>query len=311
MMTDPTANITTLLSYWRDYLPYMKTMDFNTFRLAFDFRTGNAISLDYEKMDAVVNFLGQNGIQSILDAHTYDLTDPSLLSNWQTMAVRYSNNQYVAAFEINNEPHLASQTAMMNAQAYYAVTIAIRQIDPSRTCIWQAPPYYIPDFSRIQNLLLPNVVYSVHEWWTNSAALTPDNIESTSQGIIDRMLTWQTQYNVSIWLGEYGGPPGGNVVSYNVTDSRISPGGATYGLQWQICRQLTIDCNNNNIGWNLWCGVLYPVSTKNRLVSYVDMMATIPPNPQWFDVSLVLVGGLGVGLLYFTLKKVKQRKARS
>jgi hypothetical protein len=76
-------------------------------------------------------------------------------------------------------------------------------------------------------------------------------------------------------MGEYGGPPGGNVIEYNPNDLS-STGGATYGAQWQICRQLTIDCNNNNIGWNLWTGLLYPISIHNRLAPYFVMMSTIP-----------------------------------
>jgi hypothetical protein len=304
LMADATCNIPTLLSYWQAYMPYMKTMGFNTFRLSFRFvpASQTSILLNYPKMDAVIQYLGDNGIKSILDNHPDwgqpegNLADSTLQSYWETMATHYLNNPYVVAFEVCNEPyHNAIQTSQMNAQAYHDITTAIRQKDPSRTCIWQGPiGSYIPDFAEIQGLMLPNVVYSDHEWWTRDTKLTPGNLNATAQAIVDQYLLWESQYNIPIWLGEYGGPPGGNVVTYDPNDPTQSPGGLTYGIQWQICRQLTIDCNEKNIGWNLWCGGLFPATTLNRLAPYADMMATIPvipPSPPFY-LPLLLVGSV-------------------
>lgn len=284
------------LSAWQNlYMPSILAFGFNTMRLAFSFpweikvdangnRLATADNFDFASMDAVVNLLAQNGIKSILDYHggptemfSQDVggpINPQLIASWQEIANHYKGNENIAAYELYNEPSPAwgptwRHTPMENAQAYHDISVAVRQIDPDHIIIWETPYHYIPSFSEILHLMLPNVVYTAHRWWTNNV----EEIETygpveLSRMKVDSLIYWRRAYHIPMWLGEFGGPGGGSSsLPYTPTDPH-----------WRICEELLYRCEEQVISWNLWLGAI--TATQNRLSRHTALFPLKIYNPN-------------------------------
>lgn len=275
---------TDYLAGWRAYMPYLKNMGINTARLAFDFPwdpvTSEGIILNYTKMDEVINYLAQNGIRSILDNHSSGTLmldangtlNQQLARSWQDVASHYRNNVNVVAYELYNEPTHRSQdrTSMDIAQAYNELTSLVRQVDPSHIVIWQTPWYYIPIFEQIEQLMLPNVVYAIHKWWTNNTAeILQYGAEELSKIALDPLVCWHSKYNIPIWLGEFGGPKGGS-------SDQIFTGTDPH---WRICQQLLYRCEEQAIGWNLWMGYTSITNIRPRIFQPLFPLQVNNTNP--------------------------------
>jgi hypothetical protein len=275
---------------WNRYLPRIKYIGLNTYRLAFkfpwDISGATADVLDVAKLDEIIAFLGANGVQSIVDNHGdyivqgseySNMLDPNFVSSWQQLAIHYKDNPYVAAFEIDNEPpHSTVAAKQVNAQYYHDTTLAIRAIDPNRLCIWETPNY-IPSFDTIQNLMLSNVVYTRH-WSTTGqlANIVKYGVEAYSHMIIDPLISTRSQYNIPIWFGELSGPLGGNVTVYDPTDPL-----------WQTTKQLLLRCEENSLPWNLWNGV--QTIDNDRLGVYQNMFPLYPSIPLFSVMAAVFL----------------------
>ena len=204
-------------------------------------------------MDEVIDYLDQNGIKSILDNHSNNtlmldangMLNQQLAQSWQELAEHYKENNKVVAYQLYNEPTHHDSSSIDIAQAYNELTRLVRQVDPFHIVIWQAPWHYIPIFERIEPLMLPNVVYTTHKWWTNDTTeILQYGAEELSRISLDPLVCWRSKYNIPIWLGEFGGPKGG---SGDQVFTETDP-------NWRICQQLLCRCEEQAIGWNLWMG---------------------------------------------------------
>jgi hypothetical protein len=251
---------------WINHLPSIQKMGLNTMRLAFKFpwdtlTDATADDLDYAKMDWVVSWLASHGVKSILDYHgskaqmygsngvSSDTINPLLVQSWQEMAAHFKGNSDVVAYEVYNEPAQAwgttyRRTARQNAEGYNALTLAIRQIDPGHICIWETPEYYIPPFNEIADLMLPNIVYTAHRWWTNSPWLPLWGAEKMAYYTIETLVKWRSDYKIPIWLGEFGLGGGGNDV-WDPTN-----------LHNLVCQRMLDLSEKQVIPWNLWQGAM-------------------------------------------------------
>ena len=280
-------------------MPYLKNMGINTARLAFAFpwdpTASGALILDYTKMDEVIDFLAQNGIKSILDNHSNQtlmleengMLNHQLAQSWQELAEHYKDNGNVVAYELYNEPLHNGSTNMNTAEAYNQLTRAVRQNDPKHIVIWQTPAHYIPIFEKIQSLMLPNVVYTTHFWWTNNTAqIQQYGAEELSRMVLDPLVYCRNKYSIPIWIGEFGGP-GGGAHAYTSTDP-----------QWEICEQLLYRAEEQGIGWNLWMGLtaitntipknyqpLFPLQVCNPNLTRLQWVYPSTPSPIAYLVS--------------------------
>jgi len=275
-----------------------------------------ADDLDYTKMDAVVNLLAQNGIKSILDYHGSqpqmfkkvgfdgssaladigDPVNPLLLQSWQEMASYYIGNPNIVAYEIYNEPTIAwgstpgvsyyRSTPRRNAEGYNELTNAVRQIDPDHICIWETPAHYIADFADILGLMLSNVVYTAHRWWTGGwEQIKLWGAYITSMKVFDSLVTWRKLYNIPMWLGEFGGPGGGNP---NAPYPGLPNQEEWRKLQWEICGELLWRSEEQVISWNLWLGTLS--TTTNKLLPYMPLLPPMNLNVNLVRQPFIMVG---------------------
>lgn len=233
------------MTAWQVHLREIEAMGLNTMRLVFKFPWDNVSTadvLDYARLDWVINFLAQNNIKAILDNHGgMGFGGQMLIDSWKALAQRYRGDSRVAAYELFNEPGPTSWDPSVTsrvdaARAYMELTQAIREVDPDHICVWQSPTYYIAWFEDVLQYLQPNVVYTMHRWWTrNKQAFDIWTPEQISYMTLEANIRWRNKFKIPFWLGEFG------------TQYPADP-------EYNLTKQLLWRCEEQAIGWNLWCG---------------------------------------------------------
>jgi endoglucanase len=169
----------------------------------------------FELTDSLISWCKQNEMYVILDLHAapggqgydagisdYDPTKPSLWESqenrdkmvalWKNLAERYADEQWVAGYDLLNEPNwdLPGGTALRNL--YGEITDSIRTVDP-RHILFIEGNWFANDFTGLTPPWDDNMVYSPHKYWSL-------NDEATMQWVLDIRNT----YNVPLYLGESG-----------------------------------------------------------------------------------------------------------
>ncbi len=165
--------------------------------------------------DSLISWCKQNEMYVILDLHAapggqgydaaisdYDASKPSLWESeenrdkmvalWKNLAERYADEQWVAGYDLLNEPNwdLPGNVALKNL--YKEVTDSIRTVDPNHI-IFIEGNWFANDFTGLTPPWDDELVYSPHKYWSNN-----------DQGSIEWVLNIRNQYNVPLWLGESG-----------------------------------------------------------------------------------------------------------
>jgi endoglucanase len=125
----------------------------------------------FSKVDFVVTNALAAGLAVLINIHHFDELDEDptnttdeFLKIWQQIAVHYEKFPKQLAFELDNEPHANTTTAIMSS--IYARTIAeIRVTNPERTIFVEPADW--GSIKELKNLVLPpddNVIVSVHSY---------------------------------------------------------------------------------------------------------------------------------------------------
>ncbi|HEX9047877.1 MAG TPA: glycoside hydrolase family 5 protein [Verrucomicrobiae bacterium] len=119
--------------------------------------------------DSVVSNALKNKLSVIINIHHFNALDrdptnatPEFLAIWQQIAAHYQKFPKQLAFELDNEPHDAATTAVMNP-IYARAIAAIRGANPKRTIFVE--PGGWGSIADLKKLVLPdddNVIVSVH-----------------------------------------------------------------------------------------------------------------------------------------------------
>lgn len=169
----------------------------------------------FELTDSLISWCAARQMYVILDLHAapggqgydaaisdYDDTKPSLwespanqvkmASLWKRIAERYKDEQWVAGYDLLNEPNwnLPGGTALRNL--YGVVTDSIRSVDTTHI-IFIEGNWFANDFTGLTPPWDPNMVYSPHKYWSVN-----------DQASIQWVLTMRDQYNIPLYLGETG-----------------------------------------------------------------------------------------------------------
>lgn len=199
---------------------------------------------ELKRLDAALPLCQRYGIYVVVDLHSppggkstvsgYVGSDDRLFTDrtvqdkfvelWRGIARRYRNAKPIWGFDLANEPveeyveegcddwhDLAERTAR-----------AIREIDPQRTIIVEAPPWGSPDsLADFTPIAVPNVVYSAHMYvpgqfthqgvhQRNQPPVSyPGDIEgrrwdkAALQAALQPVIDFQKNYNVHIYIGEF------------------------------------------------------------------------------------------------------------
>ena len=199
---------------------------------------------ELERFDAVLPACARHGLLVALDLHSPPggkatvssyigsddrlFTDPRVQDHfvevWRRIAARYKGVRTIWGFDLANEPveSFVEEGCLDWHDLAERAAIAIREVDPGRTIICEAPPWGGPDsLADFTPLNLPNVVYSAHMYVPT---------EFTHQGVHDKsappaeypgvirgqrwdkpaleaalqpVVEFQRTHNVHIYIGEF------------------------------------------------------------------------------------------------------------
>lgn len=136
---------------------------------------------------------------------------------WRKIAERYAQEEWIAGYDLLNEPVMPSGYTNTDLRALYMrIARSIREVDTNHILFIEGS-WYATDFSALAPPFDVNMVYAFHKYWNEN---TPAAIQS--------YLNLRNQTNCPIWLGESG--ENSNTWFYD-------------------CIQLL---EKNNIGWNWW-----------------------------------------------------------
>ncbi len=216
---------------------------FNSIRLPMHYNKlspepGVYLEEGFAQVDSLIAWCARNEMHVVLDLHCApggqndgnisDSNGEALLwsveSNqthtvllWQEIAQRYSDEVWVAGYDLLNEPVLPEGYDNSHLRDLYEeITEAIRTVDQDHILFIEGNTY-ATDF----NLLTPpwddNMVYAFHKYWSE-----------VSEESLDGMLYIRNMYDVPLWLGESG----------------------ENSNHWFA--SLIELCNENGISWNWW-----------------------------------------------------------
>jgi aryl-phospho-beta-D-glucosidase BglC (GH1 family) len=203
-------------------------MHYNLYTPAIEEEKNGEITWNEEGFDMTDNLLKwceSNKIYLILDLHAapggqgndtaisdYDITKPSLwqseanqkkiIALWKKLASRYTNNPWIGAYDIINEPNWNFTGTNKNGcdensniplrELMIAITKAIREVDTNHL-IFIEGNCWGNNYNGIFPLWDENMALSFHKYWNYN-----------TRASIQKMLDYRTQYNVPIWMGESG-----------------------------------------------------------------------------------------------------------
>jgi hypothetical protein len=169
----------------------------------------------FEMTDSLISWCKQNQMYVILDLHAapggqgydqaisdYDPTKPSFWESqanrdkgaalWKKLAERYVNEEWVAGYDLLNEPNWNLPGGTLLRQAYEQMTDSIRTVD-TQHIIFIEGNWFANDFTGLTPPWDSKIVYSPHKYWSTN-----------DQGSIQFALSVRDNNNVPIYLGESG-----------------------------------------------------------------------------------------------------------
>jgi len=143
---------------------------------------------------------------------------------WRRLATRYKNAKVIWGYDLANEP--VEEFVEDNCDDWHGLAErtarAIRQIDPARAIICEAPPWGSPEsLADFRPLAVSNVVYSAHMYVpgefthqgvhskTGKPVSYPGLIngkqwdKAALEAVLQPVLNFQRHYNVHIYMGEF------------------------------------------------------------------------------------------------------------
>lgn len=166
-------------------------------------------------LDSLLKWCKQNEIYLMIDLHAapggqgynadisdYDPTKPSLWESqynqqktvelWKRIARRYKNEEWVAGYDLINEPNWDIPGGVLLRELYEQITDAIRGEGDDHILFIEGN-WFANDFTGLTPPWDDNIVYSPHKYWS-----------PVDQEYLDWMLPLRDSLNVPLFIGETG-----------------------------------------------------------------------------------------------------------
>ena len=166
-------------------------------------------------LDSLLKWCKQNEIYLMIDLHAapggqgynadisdYDPSKPSLWENifnqnktvelWRRIASRYKNEEWIAGYDLINEPNWDIPGGVLLRELYERITEAIRS-EGDNHILFIEGNWFANDFTGLTPPWDDNFVYSPHKYWS-----------PVDQGYLDWMLPLRDSLNVPLFVGETG-----------------------------------------------------------------------------------------------------------
>ena len=174
------------------------------------------IDLGFKLLDSLLSWCKQNEIYLMIDLHAapggqgynadisdYDPTKPSLWESelnrnktvelWKRLSQRYKNKEWVAGYDLINEPNWEIPGGVLLKELYVKITNAIRTDVGDNHILFIEGNWFANDFTGLTPPWDDNLVYSPHKYWS-----------PVDQGYLDWMLPLRDTLNVPLFVGETG-----------------------------------------------------------------------------------------------------------
>ena len=174
------------------------------------------IDLGFKLLDSLLTWCKQNEIYLMIDLHAapggqgynadisdYDPTKPSLWESelnrnktvelWKRLSQRYINEEWVAGYDLINEPNWEIPGGVLLKELYVKITNAIRTDVGDNHILFIEGNWFANDFTGLTPPWDDNLVYSLHKYWS-----------PVDQGYLDWMLPLRDTLNVPLFVGETG-----------------------------------------------------------------------------------------------------------
>ena len=174
------------------------------------------IDLGFKLLDSLLSWCKQNEIYLMIDLHAapggqgynadisdYDPTKPSLWESelnrnktvelWKRLSQRYKNEEWVAGYDLINEPNWEIPGGVLLKELYVKITNAIRTDVGDNHILFIEGNWFANDFTGLTPPWDDNLVYSPHKYWS-----------PVDQGYLDWMLPLRDTLNVPLFVGETG-----------------------------------------------------------------------------------------------------------
>ena len=174
------------------------------------------IDLGFKLLDSLLTWCKQNEIYLMIDLHAapggqgynadisdYDPTKPSLWESelnrnktvelWKRLSQRYKNEEWVAGYDLINEPNWEIPGGVLLKELYVKITNAIRTDVGDNHILFIEGNWFANDFTGLTPPWDDNLVYSPHKYWS-----------PVDQGYLDWMLPLRDTLNVPLFVGETG-----------------------------------------------------------------------------------------------------------
>ena len=169
----------------------------------------------YQLLDSLLSWCKQNEIYLMIDLHAapggqgynadisdYDPSKPSLWESvynqrktvdlWKRIAQRYKDEEWIAGYDLINEPNWDIPEGKLLRDLYGEITDAIRA-EGDNHILFIEGNWFANDFTGLTPPWDDNFVYSPHKYWS-----------PVDQGYLDWMLPLRDSLNVPLFVGETG-----------------------------------------------------------------------------------------------------------
>jgi endoglucanase len=243
----------------------IKSLGVNALRLAInyhyfldDYKPGEINEKGFFHIDRVLEFCKKYGIYAILDLHAvpgaqnpdwhsdndtgiplfwkYACFQEQVVALWACIAAHYSENPFVAGYDIVNEPCLVMDRNIFNSFFTNAIQ-AIRKIDKSHIIFIEGDDWG-KDFSLFDPMEDPQIAYSFHLYpglilhSKNPGIWSRDALKKA----VDPFLRLREETTRPLWCGETG-----NRLTKNHINKPVA-----------VLKQMLDIYEENDISWSIW-----------------------------------------------------------
>lgn len=295
--------------YWTEAdAKFLKEHNLNCIRIPFNYRhflddEGDLFKINpkgFERLDKIVNTCAAEGMYTILDLHAvpggqnqdwhcdsgihkslfwdFKIFQDVILNLWTHIAQYYKDNTWVAGYNPLNEPAVSNHSKLVNY--YNRLERAIRSVDPNHILFLDGNTYAM-DFRQFPEEVLPNSVYSIHDYsiygFPNPEGKLYKGSKEEKEKLKNqylRKIEYMTAHNVPVWNGEFGpvyasevrgdsNPDITNRARYNVLQDQLD-----------IYKKGDPSGDGSPISWSIW--VYKDIGFQG--LTYVS------PKSKWFEV---------------------------
>ena len=217
----------------------------NNYTYTYELLTGSRLESRLKRLDWIVDTCRKNGIYVIFDLHVVDggqnnggirsqkggytfykeegkKSQENALKIWNIIATRFKDNPAVAGYELLNEPGPSGSDEITSYEnfikkAYNEIRNVEKNSKNKHIIIIESPMKSATEHS-LNGLKTPsqygfsNVVYSVHDYFTNNLDILPGNtikgagtandVKKAVKAKVDQDVKEMKEYNIPLYVGE-------------------------------------------------------------------------------------------------------------